>query len=193
MAGVMTATANGVDTQPVVRGVWMLENILGDPPRDPPDAVPALTPDTSKAETPREMLAAHMSDDSCAGCHKKIDPIGFVFESFDPIGRWRTHYPNLSGKSKDKSNKGLPVETDGVLPDGTILRDIRDLKTYLVNDITPFAECLSEKLLTYATGRSMNYSDRKLIGKIVDANVETEEGFKDLLLDLIDSESFRTR
>ncbi len=193
MAGVMTATANGVDTQPVVRGVWMLENILGDPPRDPPDAVPALTPDTSKAETPREMLAAHMSDDSCAGCHKKIDPIGFVFESFDPIGRWRIHYPNLSGKSKDRLNKGLTVETDGVLPDGTILRDIRDLKTYLVNDITPFAECLSEKLLTYAIGRSMNYSDRKLIGKIVDANVKTEEGFKDLLLDLIDSESFRTR
>jgi len=193
MAGIMTATANGVDTQPVVRGVWMLENILGDPPRDPPDAVPALTPDTSKAETPREMLAAHMSDDSCAGCHKRIDPIGFVFESFDPIGRWRTHYPNLSGKSKDRSNDGLPVETDGVLPDGSILRDIRDLKAYLVNDIRPFAECLSEKLLTYATGRSMNYSDRKLIGKIVDANIENEEGFKDLLLDLIDSESFRTR
>lgn len=193
MAGVMTATANGVDTQPVVRGVWMLENILGDPPRDPPDAVPALTPDTSKAETPREMLAAHMSDDSCAGCHKRIDPIGFVFESFDPIGRWRTHYLNLSGKSNDRSNDGLPVETDGVLPDGSILRDIRDLKAYLVNDIRPFAECLSEKLLTYATGRSMNYSDRKLIGKIVDANIENEEGFKDLLLDLIDSESFRTR
>ena len=193
MAGVMAATANGVDTQPVVRGVWMLENILGDPPRDPPDAVPALTPDTSKAETPREMLAAHMSDDSCAGCHKKIDPIGFVFESFDPIGRWRTHYPNLSGKSKDRSNDGLPVETDGVLPDGSILRDIRDLKAYLVNDIRPFAECLSEKLLTYATGRSMSYSDRKLIGKIVDSNIENEEGFKDLLLDLIDSESFRTR
>tara|TARA_B100000212_G_scaffold293465_1_gene235800 strand:+ start:57402 stop:60083 length:2682 start_codon:yes stop_codon:yes gene_type:complete len=193
MAGVMTATANGVDTQPVARGVWMLENILGDPPRDPPDAVPALTPDTSKAETPREMLAAHMSDDSCAGCHKKIDPIGFVFESFDPIGRWRTQYPSLSGKSKDRSNDGFPVETEGVLPDGSILRDIRDLKAYLVNDIRPFAECLSEKLLTYATGRSMNFSDRKLIGKIVDANIDNEEGFKELLLDLIDSESFRTR
>ncbi len=193
MAGVMTATANGVDTQPVVRGVWMLENILGDRPRDPPDAVPALTPDTTKAETPREMLAAHMSEDSCAGCHKKIDPIGFVFESFDPIGRWRTYYPDLSGNSKDKSNEGLPVETNGVLPDGTVLRDVRDLKAFLVNDITPFAECLSEKLLTYATGRSMNYSDRKVIGAIVRNNIENEEGFKDLLLDLIDSESFRTR
>lgn len=193
MAGVMTATANGVDTQPVIRGVWMLENILGDPPRDPPDAVPALTPDTTKAETPREMLAAHMSEDSCAGCHKKIDPIGFVFESFDPIGRWRTHYPNLSGSPKDRRKEGLPVETDGVLPDGTKLQDIRDLKAYLVNDVSPFAECLSEKLLTYATGRPMNYSDRKLIASLVQENIENNEGFKDLLLDLIDSESFRIK
>ncbi len=193
MAGVMAATANGVDTQPVVRGVWMLENILGDPPRDPPDAVPALTPDTTKAETPREMLAAHMSDDSCAGCHKRIDPIGFVFESFDPIGRWRINYPNLSGNTNDRSGKGLPVETDGVLPDGTKLGDVRDLKAYLVNDVTPFAECISEKLLTYATGRSMNYSDRQVIGAIVRNNIENGEGFRDLLLDLIDSESFRTR
>lgn len=193
MAGVMTATANGVDTQPVVRGVWMLENILGNPPRDPPDAVPALTPDTTKAETPREMLAAHMSEDSCAGCHKKIDPIGFVFESFDPIGRWRTHYPNLSGQAKARAEEGLPVETDGVIPDGTELKDIRDLKSYLVRDVSPFAECLSQKLLTYATGRSMNYSDRKLIRSIVQKNIESNEGFKGLLLDLIDSESFRTR
>jgi len=193
MAGVMTATANGVDTQPVIRGVWMLENILGDPARDPPDAVPALTPDTSKAETPREMLAAHMSEESCAGCHKKIDPIGFVFESFDPIGRWRTHYPSLSLRSDDKQNSRLPVETDGVLPDGTELRDVRDLKAHLVNNPSPFAECLSEKLLTYATGRPMNYSDRKLIRSIVTKNLENSEGFRDLLLDLIDSESFRTR
>ena len=139
------------------------------------------------------MLAAHMSEDSCSGCHKKIDPIGFVFESFDPIGRWRTNYPVLSGNSNDKVSEGLPVETDGILPDGTELGDVRDLKTYLVNDITPFAECLSEKLLTYATGRSMNYSDRKVISAIVRNNIENEEGFRDLLLDLIDSESFRTR
>ncbi len=193
MAGVMTATANGVDTQPVVRGVWMLENILGSPPREPPDAVPALTPDTSQAVTPREMLAAHMNESSCAGCHKKIDPIGFVFESFDPIGRWRTHYPDLTGSSKNRSKNGLPVETDGVLPDGTELRDVRDLKAYLARDISPFATCLSEKLLTYATGREMNYSDRKRIAQLVDENVAESEGFRDLLLDLIDSESFRTK
>ena len=193
MAGVMTATANGVDTQPVVRGVWVLENILGNPPPPPPDAVPALTPDTSKSETPKEMLAAHMQEESCAACHKKIDPVGFVLESFDPIGRWRTEYPKRSGNSKDKKSKLLAVETDGVMPDGTKLNDIRDLKAYLVRDITPFSECLSEKLLTYATGRHMSYGDRKLITEIVEDTSEANGGFRDLMLALIESESFRMK
>jgi len=193
MAGVMTATANGVDTQPVVRGVWALENILGSPPPEPPDAVPALTPDTSKAVTPREMLAAHMAEESCSACHKKIDPVGFVLESFDPIGRWRETYPVPGEKSKNSGREPLRVETDGVLPDGTELWDVRDLKAYLVDDIRPFAECLSEKLLTYATGREMGYSDRKLIAQIVAENEAKGGGFRDLLLALIDSESFRTK
>lgn len=194
MAGVMMSTANGVDTQPVLRGVWLLENIMGAPVPAPPNAVPALTPDTSKATTPKEMLAAHMGDESCAGCHKRIDPLGFVMESFDPIGRWRTEYPapRSSGK-KAKGAPRIPVDTTGVLPDGTPLRDVRDLKTYLVEDITPFARCLSEKLLTYATGRRLTYSDRKLIETIVAENEAKSGGFKDLFRSLVDSESFRMK
>jgi len=152
-----------------------------------------LTPDTSKSETPKEMLAAHMQEESCAACHKKIDPVGFVLESFDPIGRWRTEYPKRSGNSKDKKSKLLAVETDGVMPDGTKLNDIRDLKAYLVRDITPFSECLSEKLLTYATGRHMSYGDRKLITEIVEDTSEANGGFRDLMLALIESESFRMK
>tara|TARA_Y100000588_G_scaffold394548_1_gene515622 strand:+ start:3340 stop:5949 length:2610 start_codon:yes stop_codon:yes gene_type:complete len=193
MAGVMTATANGVDTQPVLRGVWMLENILGDPPPPPPGSVPALTPDTSKAITPREMLAAHMVEESCAGCHKKIDPLGFVLESFDPIGRWRTHYPPLRSTKNNKKDLGLPIDTAGKLPNGTELRDITDLKNYLREDITPFAECISEKLLTYATGRAMNYSDHKLIKEVVQKIRANGGGFQDLVVALVNSESFRTR
>ena len=78
--------------------VWALENILGKSSAGTPDAVPALTPDTSKAVTPREMLASHMAQESCSACHKKIDPVGFVLESFDPIGRWRETYPVPRGK-----------------------------------------------------------------------------------------------
>jgi len=193
MAGVMTATANGVDTQPVLRGVWVLENILGDPLPPPPGSVPALTPGTGNAVTPREMLAAHMAEESCAGCHKKIDPVGFVLESFDPVGRWRTHYPAPRTANKKEKNIGLPVETDGNLTDGTALNDITDLKDYLRKDITPFAECISEKLLTYATGRAMNYSDHKLIRKLIEENQKIGGGFQDLLIALVNSESFRTK
>ena len=86
-------TANGVDTQPVLRGVWVLDNILGMPSPPPPNNVPALTPDTAGAKTPRELLAAHTKEPSCAVCHKRIDPFGFVLENFDPVGRWREEWP----------------------------------------------------------------------------------------------------
>ena len=89
------ATANGVDTLPVTRGVWVLENIMGDAPPEPPNNVPAITPDTANARTIREVLAAHRADTACAACHRSIDPIGFVLENFDPVGRWRTSYPLL--------------------------------------------------------------------------------------------------
>tara|TARA_B100001123_G_scaffold441464_1_gene582692 strand:- start:5624 stop:6070 length:447 start_codon:yes stop_codon:yes gene_type:complete len=108
-----------------------------------------------------------MAEESCAGCHKNIDPFGFVLESYDQIGRWRTHSPPLRTSKKYKEALGLPVESAGKLADRTKLEDITDLKKYLREDIAPFAECISEKLLTYATGRSMNCSDHKLIRDVV--------------------------
>ena len=93
MAAIMMATANGVDTHPVHRGVWLLENVLGQPTAPPPPGVPAIAPDTSGARSMREQMARHASDSHCARCHQKIDPLGFVMETFDPVGRWREHYP----------------------------------------------------------------------------------------------------
>ncbi|MEM9018617.1 MAG: DUF1588 domain-containing protein, partial [Verrucomicrobiota bacterium] len=182
-AAVMMATANGVDTQPVVRGVWVLENILGMPPSPPPKAVPALTPDTQGATTPRELLSAHTDAESCAGCHRKIDPVGFVLENFDPVGRWRTDWPLID----------TPIDATGVLPDGTKIEDYLDFKRWMVENVNLFSECLSEKLLTYATGRVPNYSERKEIASIVEANHEDGNGFRDLVFALIESETFRTK
>ncbi len=182
-SAVMMATANGVDTQPVLRGVWVLENILGMPPPPPPKAVPALTPDTQGATTPRDLLAAHTTEKSCAGCHRKIDPVGFVLENFDPVGRWRENWPDI--------NK--PVDATGTLPDGTEINDIIDFKKWMVENVDLFSECLSEKLLTYATGRVPNYSERQEIAAIVEANQKTGNGFRDLLLALIESETFRRK
>ena len=182
-AAVMMATANGVDTQPVLRGVWVLENIMGMPPPPPPKSVPALTPDTQGATTPRDLLSAHTSEASCAGCHRKIDPVGFVLENFDPVGRWREKWPVIDQK----------IDASSTLPDGTKIKDYLDFKAWLVDNIDLFSECLAEKLLTYATGRVPNYSERKEIESIVALNTIDGNGFRDLLLALIDSQTFRTK
>lgn len=183
-SAIMTATANGVDTQPVLRGVWMLENILGMPPPEAPQNVPALTPDTRGTTTPKEMLVAHMADGACATCHKKIDPVGFMLENFDPVGRWRENWPKID----------VPIESSGTLPDGTEIHDVTDFKAWLVENIDYFSNCLSQKLLTYATGRVPNYTERKEIEEIVRKNRENgTNGFQDLMLALITSETFRTK
>ncbi len=182
-SAILTATANGVDTQAVLRGVWVLENIMGTPPPEPPKSVPALTPDTRGATTPREMLGAHMGDTSCASCHKLIDPIGFMLENFDPVGNWRELWPKID----------VPIDSTGVLPDGTQINDITDFKAWLVDNIDLFSQCISEKLLTYATGRVPNYAERHEIEKIVKENHRNGNGFQDLFLALVTSETFGTK
>jgi hypothetical protein len=181
-SAVMMATANGVDTQPVLRGVWVLENILGSPPPPPPKNVPALTPDTRGTTTPRQLLKAHNQDAACAACHKRIDPIGFVLENYDPVGRWRERWPKSNAK----------IDPSGVLPDGTPIGDVVELKRWLVENIDQFSQCLSEKLMTYATGRVPNYAERREIAGIVKANQDGGGGFRDLILALIESRTFRT-
>ena len=193
-ASVMMATANGVDTQPVLRGVWLLDNILGDPAPEPPSNVPAVEPDTSGATSIRELLERHMEDASCAGCHKKIDPPGFALENFDPIGRWRDHYPvyqRVDGKVVRKD--GQPVDALGTLADGTELRDVTDLKRYLVANIDIFGNCLAEKLLAYATARKPGFGDSREVEGLVKDVRGRGNGFQDLIVAIVLSEAFRTK
>lgn len=182
-SAVMMATANGVDTQPVLRGVWVLENIMGMSPPPPPKSVPALTPDTQGATTPRDLLSAHTASESCAGCHRKIDPVGFALENFDPVGRWRENWPGIE----------QPIDASATMHDGTEITGVVDLKGWLVENIDQFSACLAEKLLTYATGRVPNYTERQEIASIVRSNHEDGNGFRDLVLGLIESETFRTK
>jgi len=193
-ASVMMATANGVDTQPVLRGAWMLENIFGMPTPPPPANVPAVEPDTSGAKSIRELLDRHRADASCARCHQKIDPPGFVLENFDPVGRWRDFYP-VYEKREDRvvTLKGQPVDAISQLPDGTELKDVADLKRYLVENIDIFSKCLTGKLLTYATGRPTSFGDRKVIDRIVSDVGQQGNGFADLIVAVVQSESFRTK
>ena len=193
-ASVMMATANGVDTQPVLRGVWLLENILGDPVPEPPANIPAVEPDTSGATSIRELLTRHQADPGCASCHSKIDPPGFALENFDPIGRWRTSYPIYEMKGeKVVKRDGLAVDATGQLADGTQLENVTDLKRYLVENIDVFSKCLTEKLMIYATGRELSYGDRKEIEAIVARTKAQGNGFADLIVELVLSDSFLTK
>lgn len=189
-ASVMMATANGVDTQPVMRGVWVLENVLGDPVPPPPANVPAITPDTRGATTVRDLMAAHTARESCAVCHRRIDPPGFVLENFDPIGRWRTHYPVWK---KDGLGQGPSIDASATMPDGTRLGNVMALKTYVIDHIDDFAECLAEKLMTYATGRHLSYADRQEIAGIVERHASDRGGFQELLVALVLSNTFGTK
>jgi hypothetical protein len=183
MSAVMTTTANGVDTQPVLRGVWVLENILGIPVPPPPDDVPALTPDTQGAKTPRDILAAHTKKKSCMSCHRKIDPLGFVLEHFDPVGRWRNKWPDSE----------TIIDASVTLQDGTKVTDVIGLKRWMLTNIDLFSRCLAVKLMIYATGREPSYIEVKEIEDLVKSNRENKQGFQDLFVDLILSETFRSK
>lgn len=207
MAAVMMATANGVDTHPVHRGVWLLENVLGQPTPSPPPDIPAIAPDTSGTVTMREQLLAHQADQSCARCHERIDPLGFIMENFDPIGRWREHYPIYDEpedgaaelKTEFYSNQGKgarvgpAIDASATMPDGTHLNDVAALKRYLIEHDELFAQCITEKLLVYATGRELGFGDRRVAKEIVRDLDQTGRGFSDLIIAIVLSESFRTR
>lgn len=182
-SAILTATANGVDTQPVIRGVWVLENILGIPTPKPPKNVPALTPDTRGTTTPRELLAAHTNESSCSACHQRIDPVGFALENYDPVGRWRNEWPGTKTR----------IDASGTLPDGTEIENAIELKSWVVDNIDLFSACVLEKLMIYATGRIPNYIEKREIKAIVKQNHVTGNGFRSLVLSLIESEVFRTK
>ena len=178
-ASVLTASANGIDTSPVVRGVWVLENLLGMPPLPPPDNVAAIEPDIRGATTIREQLAKHRGVESCATCHQKIDPLGFALENFDPIGGWRRAAPGQRGE----------VDASGEWT-GHRFKDIVDLKKLLVQQEDLVARNLAGKLLTYATGRKLDLPARPHLDRIVLASKSKGHGLKDLVHLVVQSEIF---
>ncbi len=181
-ASILTVTANGIDTSPVVRGIWILENILGTPPSPPPLDVEPLDPDIRGTKTIRDQLSKHRDVASCYDCHRKIDPLGFALENFDPIGGWRDKY---QGKSK--------IDTAGEMPNGEAFDDIADLKRILVKNKDLFVKALTEKLLAYATGRELTYKDRPHIDEIVKALHDRGYGLRDLIQLVVLSEPFRSK
>ena len=200
MASVLKVTANGTSTSPVMRGAWVLDRILGQPPSPPPENVAALEPDIRGATTIREQLSKHRQIESCASCHVDIDPPGFALENFDVIGGWRDHYRSsgsgdvvmVDGR-RMPYHKGKKVDPSDILPDGRAFQNIDEFKQLLLADKDQLARALTSKLLTYATGAAPASTDDSQIEAIVAKVRERNYGFRSLIHEIVASELFRTK
>lgn len=187
-ASLLTATSDGTRTSPVIRGIWVLENILGGSISPPPASVKPLEPDVRGALSIREMLEKHRTVESCNDCHKKIDPLGFALENFDPIGSWRDVYVTKKTNNRPASRK--PIHTAGKLPDGTKIKDFESLKKALLGKQERFAATLTEKLFVHAMGRIPSIHEHHLIEEIVTQAEANDYRLADLIVSLCQSAPF---
>ncbi len=187
---ILKVTANGTDTSPVLRGVWVSERLLGQPIPPPPPDVPAVEPDVRGATTIRELLEKHKSDPSCAGCHVKIDPPGYALESFDAAGRWREKYVRIRG---GRPRPGAAVDSSYTMSDGRDFADFDEFRRLVLEDVRPIARNVAEKLLIYGTGAPVSFADREVIDQIVDESSDQDYGLRSLLHAVVSSPTFLTK
>ncbi|MCE2541752.1 MAG: DUF1592 domain-containing protein [Acidobacteria bacterium] len=180
---VLTVTSYATRTSPVLRGNWILENLLGAPPPPPPPDVPDLE-DTGSAEglSIRERLTRHRANPACATCHARMDPYGFGLENFDAIGRWR-------GTGAD----GQPIDASDVLPDGTAFDGPSELREAILQRPGTFVETFTRKLLTYAIGRGLEYFDAPAVRGIVTAAASENYRFSSIVTGIVMSDAFRMK
>jgi hypothetical protein len=179
---VLTVSSYATRTSPVLRGRWVLDNLLDAPPPEPPADVPNL--DETKigtAASMREQLEMHRKDPTCASCHRRMDPLGFGLENFDAVGAWRS----ADGK--------FPIDATGSLPDGRSFNGPEELRAILKADHQAFEQCLTAKLLTYALGRGLERYDKRTVSGIVSRLPEHEYRFSGLVLEIVNSLPFQSR
>ena len=179
---VLMVTSYPTRTSPVLRGKWVLENLLGAPPPPPPPDVPALAAGAgTSAGGLREALERHRANPACAACHAKLDPLGFALENFDAVGAWRTE------------DDGAPVDASGTLPDGTLVDGPAGLRRVLRDRRVEFVETLAAKLLTYAVGRGLEWYDQPAVREIRRRTEAGDHRFSALVSAIVDSVPFRLR
>jgi mono/diheme cytochrome c family protein len=181
---ILTVTSYPDRTSPVGRGKWVLENVLGTPPPPPPPNVPELEPaaDSGTVLAMRERMEQHRANPVCASCHRLMDPLGLALENFDAIGRWRGHMPG-----------GIAIDASGSMPDGTAFEGPADLRELLVRNPEQFVTVVTEKLLTYALGRGVEYYDAPAVRAITRAAAEHDYGLASLIVGVVRSTPFQMR
>jgi hypothetical protein len=171
-------------TSPVLRGHWLLENILGSPPPPPPADVPGLRErnDAGQLLPLRGRMELHRASPACASCHVRMDPLGFALENFDAIGRWRT-----TGEG------GTPIDASASLPDGSRFEGPSGLQRFLVERQEEFVRTVTEKLLTYALGRTSEYYDAAAVRKIAREAAANRYRWSSIVLGIVNSTPFQMR
>ncbi len=199
-AGILKVSADGTRTSPVLRGKWVLERIIGQPPAPPPPDIPSIEPDIRGATTIRQQLDKHRNTPACASCHKAIDPPGFALENFDVIGGWRDFYRGTRGKEVALANypgrkifRGLDVEKGGQTAAGKPFKDVDDYKQLLLADKDQLARNLARKLLIYATGADIQFADRRAVEELVARSRQQHYGFRSLVHEVVQSRVFLTK
>lgn len=207
-ASVLKVTANGTTTSPVIRGAWLADRILGKPVPPPPPNVPAVEPDIRGAKNIRDQLAKHREVESCAGCHAKMDPLGFALESYDVIGGWRERYRISPAPGENNKFKRLTLEVNtkpvGVylgpavdpgdtLADGRKFSDLTGLKHLLLAEPDAITRGLAEKLLIYATGQGLEFTDEAVLSNIVRKARAQKYGFRALVHEVVASQTFQSK
>lgn len=199
-AALLKHTANGTTTSPVVRGAWVMEKLLGQPPPPPPKSVPAIDPDIRGAASIRELLAKHAADKTCAGCHARFDPVGFALENFDVMGAWRDRYRGLERGEKvtgvDPAGHpytyfvGREIDASGRLLGGEHFQDVRELKRILTANPRLLARNLLYHMTLYATATPVGFADRSEIEALLDTCAKDGYRVRDLIIALTCSRVF---
>ena len=183
---ILMVTSHAHRTSPVLRGKWILENIIGVAPAPPPDDVPALSDEEhpEKPRSGREALKQHRANPACASCHRVLDPLGFALENYDAVGAWRT---------RDGGTLGSPIDASGQLVDGTQVDGVVALRKALVRQPEMFVRTMTEKLLTYAVGRGLGASDMPVVRSIARDRPLGYYRFSSLVLGVVNSVPFQMR
>jgi hypothetical protein len=196
-ASILKITANGTVTSPVMRGNFVLTNLLGTPPDPPPPTAGTVEPDTRGNTTIREILAAHRDEETCNRCHREIDPPGFALESFDPIGGFRTRYRSTRSNggvfSKIFPGKGRKVDASGVTAGGKPFSGISEFKKLLLEREDQVARHLISRLFVYATGAEIQFADREQVEVLAEKVRKKGYPLRTIIHKVVQSELFRNK